>query len=280
MATLTSTSELRKLMGAYGTTLAGRSLDMWSQMVADARTFTELQTLARTYLPPLWKITADQVGVLAADIYMNDRNILFKPSAGSPEASFSPVSPLMGTKISKTINTLTVGLRDITQIEVDKLFEKIATTLAKEAQQLPYDKLKSSWMVNGLNDSAVVSMQLTVSSNACAFCCLVASGTSGTRRVAPGGFSTGRAADRRLSRNLDLFSEGLQSDYQAHIHLNCNCIYRPVYLNGETYYDEDSDLRLANFQDAYYEAMSETGLRSTDIRGKGGLLSEIRKLEA
>lgn len=269
-----SNTQLREELKQYGTIAAGRSIAAWNSMVEDAKTVRELKELARKYLPIIWKDVGDQVGLYAVEIYAADRLEMVGTTAG-----FAPTSPLIGPKIARTINSITAIPEhlDIRELDLSRLNEIIA----REAEQVAsFDKFKATMITNGIGDGMVTHMQLYVTSTACSFCSMIAAGSAGKRAVRVKRGSSNAEAERaynsRVANNLrrEFDINSLQREADAHIHLSCNCIYRPVYEGDIAYEDPISNRRVNEFMEAYDEAIA-SGISSTEIRGPEGILSFI-----
>lgn len=278
-----STDEIRKTINDFALLTAFQAYTVWQNILANASTVEEVQRLSRQFLPTVLVANADQVGGYAIEQYLADRS----ESRFASQSVFQPQQTQILGKVNRVVNT-------ITDFDIEKLVEEefgkidwadFEEQLKRESAQIAFDKYKSMMQENGASDTLVTHIQLFVRANACAFCSMVASGSSGRRRtrevrrnpLSQSGRNNERQINNRARQNaLEFSADGFfAQESPAHIHDNCHCIYRPVFEGGIEYSDPVSEARLADFEKTYYEVLAGSkDLKSTD---RNKIISEITK---
>lgn len=277
-----SNDTIRNNLNDYALITAYSAFTVWRNLLARATSLAELQASARQYLPQVLITNADSVGGYALNQYVADRS----ESSFASSNDFIPTQTQILGKVNRVVNTITDwDLDAFVETELSEIdWEAFEKELRIESAQIAYDKYKSIMQENGAQDTLVTHLQIYVRPNACAFCCMVAAGSSGRRRVrtvrsspvSQGGRNNERQINSRARDNaLEFATDGFYAqETPAHIHTNCHCVYRPVFQGGVSYDDPASNARLVEFEKTYYDTIENTDLRSTD---RNQLLSQITK---
>lgn len=175
------------------------------------------------------------------------------------EKDLSNISSSTDDRFYPALNSTLKILRNIS-VEDIKTLRELEQQLVYISQDVVNQRFRKLIENSTIEDRQASHVQLYVSKTACAWCCMIASSSASKRMRSKFSTSAPRAGET----------------YQAKLHDNCHCVFRPVFNGFDAPVDPVSKERIVEFIKAYDDIMESGDYKTSDVRGSEGFLSAIR----